>query len=71
MGRITVEGGLSWDNETGVGEAFVTYFTNLFTKGPMGDYNPCTQPLDCRVTEAMNLELLGTFTVEEIRAALF
>jgi hypothetical protein len=37
--------GLTWENKMAVGGAFVSYFINLFTMGPIGDYSPCLQPI--------------------------
>jgi ribonuclease HI len=71
VGRITDVDGLTWDNETAIEGAFVSYFSNLFTTGPAGDYSPCLQPITSRVTEGMNSELLQAFTAKEIREALF
>ena len=60
-----------WDTIKGVGEAFVHYFTRLFSKGPEGDFTPCIQPLEHRVSADMNAELLKPFLAEEITTALF
>ena len=69
--KIMDEGGLLWDTQRNVGGAFVSYFSNLFTTGPAGDYSPCTQLIVSRVNAAMNSELLQVFTAEEIKVALF
>ena len=65
------ERGVLWNTSEGVGEAFVHYYAKLFTMGKAGDLNPCIQPISCRVSAGMNLELMKNFTVEEITAALF
>jgi hypothetical protein len=68
---ITDERGAVWENSDGVGEAFIQYFTQLFTMGQAGDLNPCIQPIESRVSTEMNLELTKNFTAEEINIALF
>ena len=71
VGMIRDERGQEWDTAEGVTEAFVHYFTRLFSKGPEGDLNPCIQPLECCVSAAMNAELVKPFLAEEITTTLF
>lgn len=71
VGSIMDEHGNLWESSREVGEAFVNYFTNLFSKGPVGDYSPRLQPMLRSVTDGMNLELAKPFTAEEIEVALF
>ena len=71
MESIADERGMVWKNSKRVREAFIQYFTQLFTIGQAGDLNPCIQPLKCRVSVGMNLELTKNFTAEEITTALF
>jgi hypothetical protein len=71
VGSITDENGYIWENSRDVGDAFVKYFTNLFTQGPDGDFSSCLQPITYRVTDGMNMDLEKSFTVEEIEVALF
>ena len=61
--KIMDEGGQLWDTQMNVGGAFVSYFSNLFTMGPVGDYSPCTQPIVSYVNATMNSELLWEFRV--------
>ena len=37
----------------------------------MGNVNPCIQPIERQVTEVMNVDLIWSFTMEEIEVALF
>ncbi|XP_059437076.1 uncharacterized protein LOC132170205 [Corylus avellana] len=71
VGMIIDERGQQWDNSDDVEKAFIDYYTGLFTRGAVGDLSPCIQPIGSRVTEAMNLDLLRSFTMEEIDVALF
>jgi hypothetical protein len=50
--------------------AFINYFTGLFTAGTAGDMEQCLQHLNCRVSDAMNVDLLKDFTREEVDFAL-
>jgi hypothetical protein len=50
--------------------AFINYFTGLFTAGTAGDVEQCLQHLNCRVSDAMNVDLLKDFTREEVDFAL-
>jgi hypothetical protein len=68
---IKDENGNVWENSRDVEEAFTDYFTTLFTQGPGGDFSPCIQPISCKVTEEMNMELGKNFTPEEVEVALF
>ena len=68
---MTEESGQIWDTPNDVGNAFVEYFFTLFTGGSVGDVNPCIQPIERRVTEAMNVDLIRSFAMEEIEIALF
>ena len=65
------ESGQKWDNPDDVGNAFGSYFYNLFTGGLVGDVNPCIQPIERRVMEGMNFNFLQSFIMEEIEVALF
>jgi hypothetical protein len=69
--QITDEGGQLWETTEAVGEAFVGYFTRLFSAGPAGDLDPCIQYIQSQVTEEMNFELMRPFTADEIQFALF
>jgi hypothetical protein len=71
VGSITDENGNIWENSRDMGDAFVKYFTNLFTQGPDGDFSLCLQPITCRVIDVMKMDLGKSFTVEEIEVALF
>jgi hypothetical protein len=53
-----------------VEEAFVSYFTNLFTAGPASGMEPCLQHVNQCVTLDMNTKLLKEFRREEITIAL-
>jgi hypothetical protein len=68
---IKDDDGLLRDNPNAVGEAFVDFFTKLFSAGHRGDLEPCLQPIDTRVSSNMNEELTKSFSAEEVRAALF
>jgi hypothetical protein len=59
------------DDRGTVGEAFVGYFTRLFSAGPTGDLDPCIRYIQSQVTEGMNLELMSPFIADEIQFALF
>ena len=56
--------------EEEVQSAFVNYFDGLFTSEIAGNLTPCLQPLDRRVTAAMNSLLLQPFTKEDVHFAL-
>jgi hypothetical protein len=71
VGCIKDENGLSWDTLGEVDEAFVRYFSYLFTKGPDGDIESCIQPIESCVSDEMNLALEKDVTGEEIDVALF
>jgi hypothetical protein len=64
------ESGCKWESTKGINEAFVKYFTSLFTAGPERDMGPCLQHVPRRVTNEMNDELIKEFTADEIHAAL-
>jgi hypothetical protein len=67
---ICDEAGQQWESLAGVEEAFVSYFTNLFTAGPAGNMEPCLQHINQCVTLEMNTELMKEFRREEINIAL-
>jgi hypothetical protein len=71
VGSIIDEIGNIWENSRNVGDAFVKYFTNLFTQGPDGDFSPQLQPITCKVTDGMNMDLGKSYTAEEIEVAFF
>ena len=68
---IVDENGVLWNTPEEVGEAFVHYYAKLFTMGKAGDLNPYIQPISCRISAEMNVELTKNFTAEEVIAALF
>jgi hypothetical protein len=68
---IIDEHGQRWEKSEDVGEAFVSYFTDLFTMGPVHDSSPCLVHLRSCVSDSMNMELLQDFTTEEVESALF
>jgi hypothetical protein len=69
--EIIDETGQRWESPDSMEEAFIKYFTSLFTAGAEGDMEPCLQHLKSRISLGMNAELLMEFTKEEINAALF
>jgi hypothetical protein len=69
--RIKDEKGKWWDNDVAVGQAFVDYFSLLFSANEEVDMGPCLQSLEAHVIESMNAELVGEFHEEEISQALF
>ena len=68
--KIIAENGSLWESPEDIQEAFVHYFSELFTVGPSGNMERCFQSLQVRVSEEMNGELLKTFTKEEVEKAL-
>ena len=62
--------GVKKESTEGVKEAFVHYFSKLFTAGQVKDMTPYLRHLSRCVTQDMNTELLRDFTMEEIRDAL-
>jgi hypothetical protein len=58
-------------HDRGGREAFIHYFTWLFSKGLEGDFTPCIQPQEHCVSADMNAELLKPFLAEKITVALF
>jgi hypothetical protein len=71
VGFIMDERGQRWESQAKIENAFVVYFSKLFTKGTLGDIATCLQPIDNRVSASMNADLLREFSREEIEAALF
>jgi hypothetical protein len=71
VGLLIEDTGQRLENPCDIENAFVDYFSKLFTRGPEGDLASCLQPLECWVTGSMNTELTRDFNVEEIEAALF
>ena len=59
--RIADAEGREWESEEEVQNAFLNYFSGLFKSGSAGDMSQCLQPIDCRVTEDMNMDLLKKF----------
>jgi len=53
-----------------IDEAFVVYYTELFTAGTELDMDDCVDALDRNVTMEMNQKLLAEFTIEEIYFAM-
>jgi hypothetical protein len=50
--------------------AFINYFTGLFSSSDACDIDSCLCPIERRVTESMNEELLKPFSREEIYHAI-
>lgn len=50
--------------------AFINYFSALFATKTAENIEQCLQPIERRVTEAMNRELVKPFTMEEINVAI-
>lgn len=70
MVRISDEGGCQWETEEDIGNAFLTYFGNLYTSERGGTMGPCLMGLEGRVSTAMNSKLLKDFSKEEIKVRL-
>jgi hypothetical protein len=70
INSITDEAGHLCETKEEVQNAFVNYFTGLFSSNHAGDIDNCVQPIARCVTEEMNEELLKPFEVEEIHGAL-
>jgi hypothetical protein len=68
---IIDERGQRRESQAEIENAFVVYFSELFTRGPLGDIASCIQPIESRVSADMNANLLLDFSMEEIEAALF
>lgn len=58
--------GLKWESSEGVKEAFVKYFSDLFTARPANDMEPCLRYLSRCETEEKNAEILQDFNMEEV-----
>jgi hypothetical protein len=54
-----------------MGQAFVAYFSNLFTSGHVEGLDFCLQSLEGRVDSGMNEALTKNFLVKEVHATLF
>jgi hypothetical protein len=67
---IVDELGVLRDSDAAVKEAFVNYFSDLFTAGPAGDPRSCLEHLEEKVSTSMNMELLKPFSTEEVDSAL-
>jgi hypothetical protein len=71
VGVIADEMGQKWENPVGVEQAFVAYFSNLFTSGHVEGLDYCLQSLEGRVDSGMNEALTKNFLVKEVHATLF
>jgi hypothetical protein len=71
VGLIMDERGHRWESQAEIENAFVEYFSKLFTRGPMDDIASCLQPIESRVSASMNKDLLLEFSLEEIEVAFF
>jgi hypothetical protein len=71
INSIRDESGRLWESQGNVGEAYVDYFSNLFSTGGVGDVDKCLEVIDVRVIEAMNEVLLKPFVEEEVWTTLF
>lgn len=68
---IKDEEGVLWESPEEVGQAFVDYFSGLFSAGLAGNLEPCLQQFEGRVSLSMNDELLKLFLREEVEQALY
>ena len=68
---IIDEQGVVCNSNEAVGEAFVQYFSNLFTAGPVGNLESCLEHLEEKVSIHMNEEFLKPFTKDEVDCALY
>jgi ribonuclease HI len=71
IAKIVDGNGAGCETEVEIKNAFINYFEDLFTSGHVGDISLCLQPLERRVSNEMNAELLKPFTGEEVYRALF
>lgn len=53
-----------------IANAFIEYYTNLFTTSNVGNLGECIHAIDSKVSSNMNVQLLTEFTMEEISQAL-
>lgn len=67
---INDEEGKRCESGQEVEAAFIQYFSGLFSSDSAGDLTQSLQPLETRVSNDMNTELLKPFTGEEIYQAL-
>ena len=68
--KIVGDEGVGCETEEKVKNAFINYFDGLFTSGHAGDISLCLQPMEQRVSNEMNVELLKPFVGEEVYWAL-
>jgi hypothetical protein len=53
-----------------IANAFIEYYTNLFTTSNVGNLGECIHVIDSEVSSDMNVQLLTEFTMEEINQSL-
>jgi hypothetical protein len=70
INSISDKNGQQWESQEQVGEAFVQYFTKLFTAATSKNMEPIIDAIEQRVTPSMNERLLREFTMEEVELAL-
>ena len=68
--KITDEQGRLCEDQETISNAFVQYYTNLFSTSGTGNISACLSTMERKITLAMNNELLKEFTMDEVRVAL-
>ena len=59
-----------WTKQEDIGKSFIEFYQRLFTTGGMLSVEECLRGLEARVSEEMNSQLLKTFTMLDVGAAL-
>ena len=68
--KIKIRDGTAVKDIKEISKAFVDFYQELFTVGPMQRVDTCLADMELCVTEAMNAELLKPFVAEEVVMAL-
>jgi hypothetical protein len=66
---LDVEGWVC-DEQNSIGQAFIRYYSHLFSIESMLDLENCLRSLKSCVTPAMNASLVQPFTIEEVSTSL-
>ena len=70
MVKIKDEAGREWKKQHKIGNAFASFFQNLFTTMDVVGVDMCLAGLETRVTGQMNDTLMRTFTMDKVETAL-